>query len=225
MLNLVQRDKHAARLRRGRRIWDLGARRDTWVERKGGTMLYPLAIDNLHLRPGERVLDIGCGTGPTFAGLRAAVGPSGRIVGLDYSPKMVRHAEARIGEHGWDNVDVHRADFTRPELPLEGFDGALALSSLSAMPDVPAGLANAYAALRPGGRLFVFDFQLTPGEQRPWLLVHAFGLLYKALAGWTGVDVLSTARKIFDHIEFVAPEGEQVNEDSIVLLFVATKAG
>lgn len=228
MPNVVQRDehrdKHTARLRRGQRAWDLGARRYTWVERKEGALVAPLAIDNLKLRLGERVLDIGCGTGPAFPGIRAAVGPTGRVVGVDYSPKMVRHAAARIREEGWDNVEVHRTDFTRPGIPLEGFDAALALATLSAMPDVPAAVTNAYDALRPGGRLFIFDFQLEP-RGRGWLVLWGLGLIYRALAGWTGVDVLATTRSTFDHVELVAPEGQQPNPDGWVLLLVATKAG
>ena len=62
------------------------------------------AVARLGLRPGQRVLDVGCGTGLSLALLRAGVGPGGRIVGIEQCPQMLDVARRRVAEHRWRNV-------------------------------------------------------------------------------------------------------------------------
>jgi ubiquinone/menaquinone biosynthesis C-methylase UbiE len=218
----ARRDRHAARLRRGRWLWDRGASQGWWAERASAP-IKRLLVEHLGLRAGERVLDIGCGPGAFFGTLLEEIGPEGRVVGIDYSPKMVRGARSRVERHGWDNVEVRQADFSRAELEDEGFHAAVALTSLSAMPDVPAAVENAYRALRPGGRLFVFDFRLVPrGIGAP--VIWGLGLLYRALAGWTGQDVLDAVRATFDRVDMAVVKQKKVRDESVVTLFVATKS-
>jgi SAM-dependent methyltransferase len=71
-------------------------------------------IAALGLRRGDRVLDVGCGTGLNLPLLRDAVGPSGVVVGLDASAAMLRQARARIRRHGWTNVTTVLADAAGP---------------------------------------------------------------------------------------------------------------
>jgi demethylmenaquinone methyltransferase/2-methoxy-6-polyprenyl-1,4-benzoquinol methylase len=72
-----------------------------------------LAVDALKLRPGDTVVEIGCGTGLNFPLLRAAVGETGRIVGVDLTPEMLAQARARAAEEGWRNVELVEADALR----------------------------------------------------------------------------------------------------------------
>ena len=64
------------------------------------------AVAWLALAPGDSVLDVGCGTGLSFELLRAAVGPRGRIVGIEQSPEMIERARQRVRQQGWRNVSL-----------------------------------------------------------------------------------------------------------------------
>ncbi|MGH9103478.1 MAG: class I SAM-dependent methyltransferase [Acidimicrobiales bacterium] len=190
--------------RRGRRFWSArssgsGSR---WGERRA-TPIRALIVDMLHLRPGERVLDIGCGDGGYISTLRDQVGPSGQIVGLDYSTAMIERAQRRITEKGWANVESREADLTTAHLEPATYDAALAVFSLSAMTDVPAAIATSYAALKPGGRLFVIDLHLVPGGMlHPVIRLIRQG--YATFAGGSKADVLGAVRAAFDGVEMHA---------------------
>lgn len=168
-----------------------------------------LARRQLALQRGETVLDVGCGGGSHLEALRAAVGAEGRVIGLDYSPRMLARAREEVRRHGWDNVEVRRGDASRPAFEQRdlgaGFaDAALASFALSAMPDVRAAAASVRAALRPGGRLLVLDVHLT----RPGILARLLGRVYRTLAGWSGEDVLTALRETFDTVDVPSGDGD-----------------
>ena len=68
------------------------------------------AVQKLGLKPGDRVLDVGCGPGGSFPYLVDAVAQSGQVVGVEISPQAVINAQQRIRKHGWTNVHVLTAD-------------------------------------------------------------------------------------------------------------------
>lgn len=128
-----------------------------------------VGIDRLGLRSGDRVLDVGCGTGLNFPLLRQAVGATGVVVGVDLSVAMLARAEARIRRHAWTNVGVRHADAAllhdavRDE---ELFDAALFTYSLSIMNGWEDAWEQALGSLRPGGRIAVVDLALPTGWGR-----------------------------------------------------------
>ncbi|MFS8099425.1 class I SAM-dependent methyltransferase [Lentzea alba] len=184
-------------------LWDFAALTYYRVLDLFSGSLNRLAIAELELEPGQAVLDIGCGTGGSISALAEAVGPEGRVVAMDASPRMV--AVARKRARKWPNVEVRQADACTTDHGAGEFDAAIAFGAFSAMPDVPAALANAADALRPGGRLFVFDMRLVKKTRTTRFLRAA----YRRIAGFSGADVVAELRKVFGQVEPVfAVEGE-----------------
>lgn len=190
------------------KYWDrISGRPMTWAENfKSRPVFEELIRRTLRLRPGDRVLDVGCGTGGYLHVLRAAVGEEGEVLAFDYSPKMAEKAKERAKR--WHNVEVHHADATTVDLKPNHYDAALASFSISATQNVPATVANIHGALRPGGRLFAPDMHLTGTGPLIW----TFRMAYKAMARWTGVDVLQTIRTTFGNAQPVTGEGDPLPE-------------
>lgn len=220
-------DRYQRRLSRGRRSWDFVSGWAGWVPR-WRVPLTGLLRDQLELRAGQSVLDVGCGRGELLGLLREEVGPEGRAVGIDYSAGMVRRAQERIDHEGWGNVEVHTGDASRPafgQAAIDGptFDAAVATFAISAMPDVISAVQNVHTALKPGGRFLVLDLRLAPNG---WSRVLAWflGLWYRLLAGWTGQDVLSALRHAFPTVEVIKGRRARGGSDpGWVFIAVATK--
>jgi demethylmenaquinone methyltransferase/2-methoxy-6-polyprenyl-1,4-benzoquinol methylase len=132
------------------------------------------AVDQLNLRRGDRVLEVGCGTGRNFPYLRDAVGPEGRIYGVDLSRGMLRRARKLCHRRQWTNVVLIEAD-TANYASQELFDGVFFSFSYNVMPHHCSVLRQVRKQLRPGGRLVIVDARLPPG---------LFGKLIRPFATW-----------------------------------------
>ena len=129
----------------------------------------PLAIDRLRLQPGERVLDIGCGSGPTTVELARQVAPEGEAVGADIAPGMIAAARQRAESDGVANTLFVVADAQTTALDGAPFDAAFSRFGVMFFADAEQAFANIRASLVPGGRLaFVCWRELLANE---WMLV------------------------------------------------------
>jgi arsenite methyltransferase len=109
------------------------------------------------LRPaaGHRVLDVGCGPGFYCLELLQEIGPDGSIVGIDASSQMLNLARRRCA--GYDNIELRQGEATGLGIDEQSFDRALCVQVLEYVPDVRAALAELHRALRPGGRIVLWD--------------------------------------------------------------------
>jgi arsenite methyltransferase len=114
-----------------------------------------LVYEALGAEPGDRILDAGCGPGFYTRELLDQVGPEGSVTGIDQSPQMLAVARRRC--EGFGNVAFEEGDAVA--LPVEDgrFDRALSVQVLEYVRDVPAALAEMHRALRPGGRVVIWD--------------------------------------------------------------------
>jgi hypothetical protein len=112
-------------------------------------------VELLGLRPGDTVVDVGCGPGLNLPALRAAVGPTGTIIALDDSAELLAVAAHQVGLLGWDNVELINAPATTAQLAVHA-DAMLfaATPRVLACPDAVAhilGHLRAGAAIAAGG--------------------------------------------------------------------------
>ena len=130
------------------------------------------AVRALGLRPGDSVVDIACGTGQNFPLIEQAIGPAGRIVGVDLTDAMLAQAQHRIDGNGWSNVSLVQADAEEFAFPA-AVDAILSTYALSHVPDCGEVIARGAAALSPGGRWVVLD--LKAPDRVPRWLARPFG--------------------------------------------------
>jgi SAM-dependent methyltransferase len=110
----------------------------------------PDLVEAAGVRPGDRALDVACGTGVVTRLLAERVGPAGTVVGLDINPEML--AVARIAAPQ-PNIEWVEGSAVRMALPDATFDEVLCEQGLQFVPDKPAALAEMRRVLKPGGRL------------------------------------------------------------------------
>jgi arsenite methyltransferase len=124
------------------------------------------------VRPGEAVLDLGCGAGFDIFIAAQLVGPAGRVVGVDLSAEMLAVAGAGRTEAGFPQIEFHEAAVEALPFPDASFDVALSNGVLNLIPDKPAALREIVRVLRPGGRLQACDMSLAgdepPPDKSPW---------------------------------------------------------
>ncbi|MDH2394146.1 class I SAM-dependent methyltransferase [Streptomyces sp. HNM0663] len=114
---------------------------------------YAAAVAELGLRPGDAVLDAGCGTGRALPPLRSAVGPRGTVLGVDLTPAMLRQA-VRAGRS--DSGLPVLADVVRLPLRTGCLDAVFAAGLISHLPHPADGLRELARVVRPNGTLALF---------------------------------------------------------------------
>jgi ubiquinone/menaquinone biosynthesis C-methylase UbiE len=120
----------------------------------------------LPVRPGDRVLDVGCGFGDTAIRLAERVGPEGKVVGIDCCDAFLDFARKEIAARGLKNVSFMRGD-AEIALPAENFDFVFARFGTMFFANPVAGLRNMRKALRPGGRMVHIVWRRR--ADNPWL--------------------------------------------------------
>jgi len=155
------------------------------------------AVERLRLSSGDTVLEIGCGSGRNLRHLVGAVGPNGRVLGIDVSAGMLERARRLALERGWSNVTLLWEDAAGfdPPAPL---DAILFSLSYSVIPEPFAVLRRCWERLGTGGRVVVVDAG-SPGTKVGRLMRPSIELLRR----WT---VLGDAdRRPWDELAWLAP--------------------
>lgn len=144
----------------------------TWLERQALTAFTtePL-LDHLAPAPGERVLEIGSGTGRLSEILARRVGPQGAVVGVDLSEALTSLARARAAAEGLDNLSFVVADAQVDVLDTAHFDAATSQFGVMFFEDREAAFANLARHLVPGSRLAFVTWR--GPEENPWYVTDA----------------------------------------------------
>lgn len=127
------------------------------------------AMHRAEVKPGERVLDVGCGCGQTALELAERVGPRGSVLGIDISQPMLARAQARQNELKVENLEFLRADAQTYPFERECFDLIFSRFGVMFFDNPQAAFGNLRTALRPDGRLCFICWQAL--ERNDWVRV------------------------------------------------------
>jgi ubiquinone/menaquinone biosynthesis C-methylase UbiE len=137
------------------RVW---AEQHELIDRKFAA-LTQVVLDLASPQPGERVIDIGCGSGTTVLALAARVGANGFVLGADISKQSVQRARERLAHANVRQADIALADVSTYTFEPNSFDLAFSRFGVMFFADPTATFANLRQALRPGGRLALAAFR------------------------------------------------------------------
>jgi ubiquinone/menaquinone biosynthesis C-methylase UbiE len=157
-----------------------------WVEAPHPLITRPHLRDILEPKPGERVLEVGPGTGYYTLDAAEWVKPDGQVDILDLQEEMLDHTMRVAGERGLSNVTPTQSDATAMPYEDGTFDAAFLVTVLGEIPDQDAAIRELARVLKPGGRLVVGELLGDPHYVRlaPMRLrAAAAGLNYERRVG------------------------------------------
>lgn len=164
-------DHGVLRVRRTRRetkaFYNRIARVYDFLAERSERPIREIAVQMLAPAPGERLLDIGFGTGQALVKLARAVGPQGEVLGIDISEAMLAQPRELLErEHLADRVSLTRGDAADLPYPADSLDGVLLCFTLELFdtPEIPRVLAQCQRVLRTGGRIVVAALSKEPAQ-------------------------------------------------------------
>ena len=140
------------------------------------------AVERLRLKPGDRVLEIGCGTGRNLRFLREAVGPAGHIFGVDLSEGMLSKARQLCTERKWKNVTLIHSDASSYKVS-EAVSGVIFSLSYATILHHKEVLLHAWNQLQVGRNLVIMDAKLPPGIRGRLLLPYSVWIMRRTVLG------------------------------------------
>lgn len=163
----------------------------TWLSvlvshRFDGLLGTQTTLDRLGLQPGQRVLEIGPGTGRLLIPAAKRVLPGGEAVGLDIQPGMLKRLEKRVQQAGVANLKAVLGDAAETEFLPASFDVVFLCTVLGEIPKREEALRKCYQALKPGGRLSITEIFPDPhfqSRQRVQTLAESVGFIIEEIQG------------------------------------------
>jgi SAM-dependent methyltransferase len=174
-------------------------------------------VERMSLKRGAHVLDACCGSGASAIPAAQAVGPDGRVLGVDLAENLLALARSKAQRQGLAHAQFRRADIESLDPSTETFDAVSCVFGIFFLPDMPTGVRGLWRLVRPGGQLAITTWGprfAEPGSTAFWDAVRCERPdLYKSFSPWDAItDPLALTAMMR---EGGAPAGEVVAEAGV----------
>jgi len=167
-------------------------------------------VSRLRLAPGQAVLDLCCGAGASAIPAARAVGPSGRVLGIDVAAPLLELARFRAAQEGLAHAEFRQGDATRTGLSDGTFDAVVCVFGVFFVLDMTAFIAQMWRLVRPGGALAVTTWGPGLFEPASTLFWRAVGgvepSLVKAFNPWDTVTTPHALQELFRQAGVADPD-------------------
>ena len=149
-------------------------------------------IERLRLKPGDRVLDVACGSGASAIPAAQSVGESGTVLGVDLAERLLELARAKARQLGLTNIRFQVGDMERSGCADENFDAVVCVFGIFFLPDMARAVRELWRMVRQGGQLAITTWGprvFEPGASAFWEAVSRERRdLVRAFDPWTRID-------------------------------------
>ncbi len=171
-------------------------------------------ITELPFRAGQRVLEVGVGTGISLDAYPSYV----RLVGIDFSNAMLKHAVEKVNENEWRHIEVRQGDALNLDFPDNSFDWVNSFHVITVVPDPRRMMAEMVRVCKPGGRIVVISHFASP---KP--LLYALGSLVNPVTKLLGWTTRLRARDVLDGQPIEIERNARPHSLSVHFILIARK--
>jgi phosphatidylethanolamine/phosphatidyl-N-methylethanolamine N-methyltransferase len=171
-------------------------------------------IESLNLRPGQRVLEVGVGTGISLD----AYPPYVSVIGIDPSVDMLTHAVAKVCENNWRHVEIREGDALNLDFPTNTFDYVCSFHVMTVVPDPLKMMNEMVRVCKPGGRLVNVTHFASPNP-----LLFFLGSIANPVTKLLGWTTRLRARDVLDGQRIKVERNERFSRFSVHTVIVARK--
>jgi ubiquinone/menaquinone biosynthesis C-methylase UbiE len=133
-------------------------------------------VELAEIRPGDKVLDVCCGTGASAIPAADRVGKKGSVTGVDFAEKLLEIARTKAEARALSNLEFVQGDMTALRFADDSFDAVVCVFGIFFAPDMPSALSGMWSKVKPGGTLTLTVWGprvLEPGGTTFWETVEA----------------------------------------------------
>jgi len=167
-------------------------------------------IELASLPRGSRVLDVCCGTGASALPAAEAVGPTGKIIGVDLAEELLELARRKAVQQRLGNIKFEVGDMLSLRFPTESFDAVVCVFGIFFVPDMPRAVSELWSRIRPGGKLAMTTWGpnfFQPGSDAFWRSIKDVRPdLFKGFNPWDRINDPGSLTKIFDEAGIAPPK-------------------
>jgi ubiquinone/menaquinone biosynthesis C-methylase UbiE len=149
-------------------------------------------IDRLQLQPGDRVLDVCCGSGASVIPAAVKVATTGSVLGVDLAESLLDLGRKKSQQQKLSNIEFRCCDFSSLGLPDRSFDAVVCVFGIFFLPDMAASVAELWRMLRPGGKLAITSWgarMFEPATTKFWQTIESERPdLYRQVPPWQSIN-------------------------------------